>query len=294
MNDALNQFAISHGLTLLNEVANRRGSLLWRVLRGDRAFALKGCESGVDDTYDRHQLLRRESAILRELGPLIGNQHVESGEDARFGPWLLMRWIEGETLGTISKAVRAQERPQTVSKLLPLFISISRSYGEIHAAGYLHGDVQMQHVVFEPGAALPLILDWGLGHRADNSSFCYRGGFIHYAAPEIAGGMLKREEAIRYTLSAEIYSLGALFRLAFTGDTAIDYGPGALPAIRFDDKLRAVAENRVRPFPDPCCDAEAGLQEIIARCLRADSGERFSSAQRVETALREVPQYLAK
>lgn len=91
----LNAFAESLGLEVIETIANRRGSFVLKVCRNREVFALKSCDPSVEDTYDRGELIRREASVLQELGKLAGEQYVDHGEDATYGSWLLLRWIDG-------------------------------------------------------------------------------------------------------------------------------------------------------------------------------------------------------
>ncbi len=281
-------FAQSLGFELVKEIANRRGSFVWKVAKDGHFFAMKGCDPDIQDTYDRQRLIRRETAILRELGSLAGNQYADSGEDAIYGAWLLLRWIDGQTASEVSKEIRTSGHVDAWRKLIPWFISIAKTYAQIHEVGFLHGDVQTQHIFFEERTGEIVILDWGLAQRVGDSSFPYKGGFVHYAAPEIALGMLECREAIDYGVAAEIYSLGALFHLMYTGETAVDYGSGHLAQTPFQDKLKAVSQGRLRTFPDSDDVDEVRMQDVIKRCLLKDSSSRFGSVRELSQAFRSV------
>lgn len=279
-------FTESLGLELIETVANRRGSLVLKVRRNGEIFALKGCDPSVEDTYDRGELVRREAVILQELGELSGEQYSDCGENAVYGSWLLLRWIDGETASAVGARIRVLDESRICSELLPLFISIAGAYSKVYSKGFLHGDVQPQHVLFEKYSDRVVLLDWGLARRIGGDNLSYKGGFVHFTAPEIARGMLEEREAIEYDILAEIYSLGALFRFVHTGETAVDYGAGAMAQIPFREKLEAVAGNRLRVFPEPINECEARLQAIIKRCLAADPTSRFESADALLEALR--------
>lgn len=288
MTKTLQSFVQSLGFELVEEIANRRGSFVWKVAKDGRFFAMKGCDPDIQDTYDRQSLIRRETAILRGLGSLAGSQYADSGEDATYGAWLLLRWIDGQTASTASKAIRTSSHGDTWRELIPRFISIAETYAQIHEAGFLHGDVQTQHILFEERTGEIVILDWGLAQRVGDNNFPYKGGFVHYAAPEVALGMLEHFEAIDYGVAAEIYSLGALFRLMYTGETAVDYGSGNLAQIPFQDKLKAVSQSRLRAFPGSDDVEEVQMQSIMKRCLLKDANSRFGSVRELLQGLRSI------
>lgn len=273
--------ADSLNVELLEVVVDRRGSFLLKVQRGDDVMALKGVDSSVADTYDRAALVLHEAEILRELDVLVGNQYVDHGTLPEFGAWLLKRWVEGDAATDV--AAKLRDRPLTLAQMLDgmtdLFTRIVAAYVPIHDAGILHGDVQPRHILLEPGVDRPVILDWGLARRTDERNAPYKGGLVHYAAPEVARDMLADLDEIPYGVAAEVYSLGAMLYFCATGDTAVDYGPGAMSQIPFELKLKAVAQGNLRGFTKPRNHREAALQEAIAGCLVSDPTERTQSAQ---------------
>jgi serine/threonine protein kinase len=278
-------FAESLGLEVIETIAHRRGSFVLKVRRNGEILALKGCDPSVEDTYDRGELVQREAVILQELGESSGKQYSNWGEDAIYGSWLLLRWIDGETASAAGVRIRTLDKNRICSELPPLFISIAEAYAKVHRIGFLHGDVQPQHVLFEKDSHRVILLDWGLAQRVGGDNLPYKGGFVHFAAPEIAQGMLEERKAIEYSVSAEIYSLGALFRFVYTGETATDYGSRDMAQVPFRKKLEAVAGNCLRVFPDPTNEGEARLQAIIKRCLDANPTSRFESADALLQAL---------
>lgn len=276
------------GVELIEPIVDRRGSLVLKVCRDGKIMALKGVDRSVSDTYDRDDLIRREAIVLRELGNAAGGQYVAHGSHPTYGMWLLLRWVEGETASAAGARIRTLDRKDICAEMRALFVSIAEAYSTLHQKGFLHGDVQAQHVLIEKISGQRIILDWGLARRIEGENPPYKGGFVHYAAPEIARGMLDRCEAISYDIRAEIYSLGALFRFVYTGETAVDYGPGEMMQIPFQQKLKAVSENQLRTLPAPQGECEERLQRVIQQCLMADSKKRFVSVDALLEALQEV------
>lgn len=281
-------FVESLGLKLVETVVDRRGSVVLKVARDGQIFALKCSNPNVEDTYDRGKLIQHEAAILKEINSLVADQYVDSGEDEVYGAWMLLHWIDGETVSSTGKRLRSIADESSCVSFQKLFTSIARTYAPIHEKGFLHGDVQPPHVFIEQETGQVVLLDWGLGQRIGSADNCYRGGFVHYAAPEIAKGTLEQSEHIEYDVLAEVYSLGAMFYFLYTGETAVDYGPGEMMQIPFQQKLEAVAEGRLRGFKDTDSECEAQLQDVIKKCLAADPSSRYSSVAQLLNALQQI------
>ncbi len=275
----------SLGLELIEIIEDRRGSLVLKVSRDGENFVLKCCDLSIKDDYDRGKLIRYEAVVLQEINDLIGNQYVSHGEDNLCGPWILLRWITGEKVSSLGLKFRASNQKDLCSKFTQLFISIISTYKDIHHRGFLHGDIQPQHILLVKNLNEIVLLDWGLAQRINGNNPPYKGGLIHYVAPEIARGMLEEISSIEYNFSSEIYSMGALLYFLYTGETAVNYGPGTVNEIPFKQKLEAVAKNNLRGFSNPNSECESRLQSIIKKCLSSESHSRFASTDALYDAL---------
>ena len=247
------------GLTFVDAVEQRRGSVLFKARQDSEMYAVKGYDLEESDTYDRKELLEREAAITREVSPhLQQDLFVKYVRDETANNWLVTRWVDGTTLAAYTlKTVDA-----SMGRTLRAFIETARALNRVHKAGFLHGDVQPSHVIMADDASSPVIIDWGLARRIDENT-PYAGGFVHFTAPEIATGMLDKSDEIAYTLAAEIYSFGAVMAFCYTGQTATDYALST----PLEDKLKLVASGTLRPLPTPVGKLDEKLTPVIQRCL---------------------------
>jgi hypothetical protein len=136
---AYNALLNSVGCTFVREVANRRGAALLQVRQDDSLFALKLSVSDADDgVYDPIALLDREACVLQRLGSLADNLYIDHGvfQDQH---WLLLRWLDGETVSEPSKIYRAMKDDSVRRNVfLELFASVLEKYAAVHAAGHPH------------------------------------------------------------------------------------------------------------------------------------------------------------
>lgn len=270
------------GVRYLETVSDRRGSVLLKAQEADGSIvALKGCDVTTVDDYDRHELLRREAEVLRQIGGLLGEPLFhEYCRTSAHGDWLVMEWIDGLAMKQYTDSL--QDHPERVQCLIECFRGLARQLGAVHDAGYLHGDIQPAHVVIRPDSLLtPLLLDWGLGRRSDDTDTPYRGALVHYAAPEIAAGMLQQQPNIEYTRAAEIYSVGATMYFCLFGETPVQYTLDA----SFEDKLRAVADGELRERNLANDETLDQLGTIIDTCLAFSQEERYTSLHDLDGAL---------
>lgn len=270
------------GVKYLETVSDRRGSVLLKVQETDGTIvALKGYDQTSPDAEERHELLRREAEQLKHIGDLLDEPLLhEYCRTSSQGDWLAMRWLDG--LNAKQYADSVTDRSDRVERLIELFRGLARQLGTIHDAGYLHGDIQPAHVIIcYDMPANPVILDWGLARHVDDASTSYKGALVHYAAPEIAAGMLQSRSDIEYTRAAEIYSLGATMYFCLFGETPVWYALGA----PFEDKIRAVAAGELRHRIRSGNERLLRLEAVIAVCLAFNPAERYESLHKLDSAL---------
>jgi serine/threonine protein kinase len=221
-----------------------------------------------------------EAVITRQLGGIVGDLYLRHGQDTTFGPWLLLRWIDGQRLRHKAESLRTLPAGLPEHAFLVLFAQLAQKYSEVHRLGILHADVQPSHVLLEPRAGREpqlVLLDWGLG-RTQSQSAAYRGALAHFVAPEVAAGMRVGSRTIGYDTAAEIYAIGAVMYYCLTGQTAVDYGSSPLTEIPLKYKLEQTVAGRLRGFSPGGSRLKQHLQGVITDCLSTEPANRPSSA----------------
>ena len=265
------------GVELVDVIAHRRGSVLLKAVKDGRTVAIKGYDPSETDTYDRKELLDREAVTLEAVNPFLGvNLFVDYVSVDASSSWLITEWIDGVTASEFARDLKGDR----VQQLAAMFRGAALGLHKVNEAGYLHGDIQPAHVIISSDATDPILIDWGLGRRiADEVP--YSGGFVHYAAPEIAQGMIEGRSDITYTISSEVYSFGAMMAFCYSGKTAVGYDLSEpLP-----EKLAKVAHGELREFVDATSPEEQSLVATIKRCLSFDPKERPASLNEVGVLL---------
>ncbi|MGH3832776.1 MAG: hypothetical protein ACRDRS_20445 [Pseudonocardiaceae bacterium] len=74
----------------------------------------------------------------------------------------------------------------------------ARELADLHAAGWVHGDLQPDHVLFEGDRTHIIDLACAQG-PADVPFYVHRGGLAHTTAPEIAERILSSEHHVTTT-----------------------------------------------------------------------------------------------
>ncbi len=261
-------------LELEAEVSNRRGAKMLKLAVGERRFGLKVATKTDASTAPEAAVLQK----LRDFTPI----YVDSGDDQGFS-WLLLTWVAGQSVYRYVNGLRDRPEPDTKPKRLELFAAMFAKVAELHAAGYLHGDLQPDH--FRVADNTVQLLDFALTHRTDED-FDYRGALVHFSAPEVCAQQLAGSSAghcspVRYDERAELYSLAAVVFFLYTGQLSVDYGKEGIK-LDLEEKRERIAQGHRTTFVDAGfvgAGAEPWneLERILEKCLSADKRVRYRS-----------------
>ncbi|WP_188302385.1 protein kinase domain-containing protein [Streptomyces sp. CBMA123] len=245
----------------------RRGTTFFKV--GDTALKITdGLMAG------------REGEVLAALG---ADHYTAHG---RYGPgtWLVMRWINGTSLwDALEPAHRGDDTPATRRSILTAAAEAAEALADLHAAGWTHGDLQPDHVVFEDDVVRIIDLACAQG-PVPVPFYVHRGGLAHTTAPEIATLILNTTDHITATPEADVWSLAASLFWSWTRTPPTDYrdpdgGRSKLLADIAACRPRELAAVRPRPFPPFEGAVLAGLTHDPERRLSAaDLARSFRSA----------------
>ncbi len=183
----------------------------------DRVVAVKMLRPGLSEDEDfQERFLREARAAARLRHPHICPVHdvgLHRGQ-----PYLVMDFIEGETLAARARAKRmtARESAETVAR-------VSRAVAHAHAHGIIHRDLKPSNVMVERATGHPILMDFGLAKELEEKAdqLTHTGdvmGTPAYMPPEQAAG-----HTARIGPRSDVYSLGAILyellteRPPFTG-----------------------------------------------------------------------------
>lgn len=250
-------------------VLDRRGSTVWDVGTPKGRLALKlGYPAGPERTYTA-LAPAREAAVLRDLAC----EDVTSGSWDR-GTWNVQPWRGGRDLWRSWEPFRSG-RSWKESPDFRAAASCARVLAELHAAGWVHGDIQPAH--FMLGHETHLIdLALARGNEVPAAyDFPFPGCLVHYEAPEIARSVLATGTAVPTTAS-DVYGLGASLLISATGRRAVPYGDDAERAVQ----RQAIVDGERRGFELP-----GVFGRTVTAMLSYDAEDR-PSADEVHEAFR--------
>jgi serine/threonine protein kinase len=195
------------------QVHDRGGSRVFRARSSGREVAVKVGERWRTNAWVA-LAPAREAQVLRALGRwAIDGTHPA-------GTWHLQQWHEGHRLFEL---LTPDTSPGTARETVR---RAAAALARLHRAGWVHGDLQPDHVILTPPGVPDVLIDLALAHPlpgtpAPSVDFPYPGQSVLYEPPEISaavlGGRLPVPDA-----HSDVWSLAASCVMALTGRTVID------------------------------------------------------------------------
>lgn len=279
-----------YALTLDKLISDRRGAGVYRLVdHFNNRYALKFSTANMEENsvYNSSELIKHESLVLQDIEDIVGNLYISSGylDDVI---WLLSRWATGKRSYSIIRSMRKESSEIEYKKF---FIGIAISFidfvNKLHKRGYVHGDLQPDHVFVTDSFGIQVI-DFGLCHKFEPRKFNYRGGIVHFNSPEVAMGMLKKAEYIPLLPISEVYSASAVLFFLYTGKPPVFYGTDDYRELELSDMLTAIVRNKIISFQDVNAVPFIELEEILQRNLMSNLSERYTSLEQVIEDLRQI------
>lgn len=174
---------------------------LYRITRSGRYFLIKTTK---DNSPQARAMLRREYELS------IGCDHPHLvhvylfEEESPVGPGIVMEYIEGRTL---NRFLAENPAPAVRRRIFEELLSV---VDYLHKRGIVHNDLKPENILISRNGDRLKLIDFGL---SDNDAQLLRtpGCTPAYASPELMSGALQPD------LRSDIYSIGRLMQLIFTG-----------------------------------------------------------------------------
>ncbi|ACY17790.1 serine/threonine protein kinase [Haliangium ochraceum DSM 14365] len=178
-----------------------------------KTFALKIIRDSMAGEDRARDLFFREARLASSLShPNIASV-VDYGEDARIGAFMVMEFLQGETLNRLLK----RERRLSVRQAIDIIHQVAEALHYIHSKGIVHCDIKTENILLtevpdtKRRRLQVKLLDFGLARStAATRNTNSLAGTPHYVAPE----RIRGKEA---SPSSDIYGLGILFYELLTG-----------------------------------------------------------------------------
>jgi serine/threonine protein kinase/Flp pilus assembly protein TadD len=258
----------------------------------DRAVALKFLPpDALQDKFSLDRFLREARAAAALNHPNICTVH-EIGEAAENQPFIVMEFLEGDTLKNLTSG-----RPLRTERILDISLQVADALDHAHTRGITHRDIKPANIfVLQSGQAK--ILDFGLAKLtarlpASSESSTHGPPHASHADPQdtltSAGASMgtvaymSPEQARGDSLDArsDLFSFGAVLYEMATGIQAFR---GATSAVVFN----AIFNTHPEPATSVNPELPAGLETIVSKALEKDREFRYQSAAEMRSDLKRL------
>src|SRR5947209_1383582 len=182
-------------------------------------------------------------------------------------PCIIMEYVDGQTIGERVAAYRAAYGAALpLSETVYIFGRVVEAIDYIHCHGVIHRDIKSNNIKVSSAGQVKL-LDFGIAKGQTSPGLTQVGsviGTLQYLAPELIRGGVADQRG-------DIWALGVLLYEMLTGRVPFD----ATTVGDLCDKIDRVSYAPPAQL-NPALPREA--THIIARCLKKNPAERYSSA----------------
>ena len=211
----------------------------------------------------------REAGLLAELTHPGIVRYIDHGTSEDGDPFLVMQWVEGETLGAV-----LARRGVSPDEAVELVRAVAAALAEAHRLGIVHRDIKPDNLIFPGGdLARPVLIDFGIARRTAQQRDITRTGLMvgtpGYMAPEQARGEI-------IDARADVFSLGCVLHECLTGVPAF---AGATETAVWVKIILCEPRDLTLAGVDP------PLAQLVARLLARAPADRFADAGEVASAL---------
>jgi serine/threonine protein kinase len=247
----------------------------------NKLCALKILDIGklpVNDEEERKnakKLFIREAQLLKECAHPNIVEVIDDVSAQGSLPYILMQYIEGESLSTYLK----KRGELVITEVLEKSESILPALAHIHSKGLVHKDLKPENIMLEAVTGRIVIIDFGLARTfidltTDVSTVRVGEGITGsplYMAPELW-------EKRGINLKADIYSYGVILFQMLTGEVPFK---GDYAEVK-NGHLEGNVSNVRRKNPA----APSEIQKVIEKAMAKDSWERYADANALLDAIR--------
>ncbi len=277
-----------------------------RVVDGKYAIVRVLGEGGMGVVYLARELLTDSNVVLKAVRPDIAHRAnirertlAEGRTMARIDHpnvvqlksvvasddelWLVMQYVEGETLEeTIERHVASRE-PMPVDTALDIFRQVLAGVEAAHQEGVIHRDLKPANIMLRRKDGVVKVTDFGIAKpeeqaRAGEGNTKGVIGSVNYMSPEQIQGQRDLDRRV------DIYSLGLVLyeilasEVPFDGDTVF-----ATQRLHIEEPFPSLSVRRP--------DVPPVLDSILKRACAKGRDERYASCQEFLQALEGVAQH---
>ena len=184
-------------------------------------------------------------------------------------PCIAMEYVSGESLDQV-----LARGPLDAALALAWFAQVTDAVGYVHQRGIVHRDLKSNNIKVDEQGRVKL-LDFGIAKSGDSPKLTTDGsvvGTLHYLSPEQVRGSPA-------TPASDIWALGVVLYEMATG--RVPFASESLTGV-----MARILKGTYDPPHRDGTAVSAGITRIIARCLKVNPDQRYSSAEALLTDVR--------
>lgn len=237
-----------------------------------RMVAIKRAVHSQSEPTDQKRFLKEAQRASALNHPNVGGVYdvVEHAGEL----WLVMEYVEGETLR------RRMKRPISQDEFFTIALQCCDGLNAAHEKGIVHGDIKPENIMIGPGSRVK-ILDFGVARRAWRAptadevtrsvqTMQFAGGTPAYMAPEV---LLQKPDDGR----SDLFSLGLVFYEMLGGAQPFQ-----------SESLATTVAKIVHEQPPSLKDVPGPLAMVVSRMMAKNPDERYPNAGAVADDLRRI------
>ncbi len=209
----------------------------------------------------------REAKVAAALGHPGIVKVLDAGDDAQFGPFLVMELLDGEALDTYIYRANPplDERLAIVREML-------EALAAAHDAGIVHRDVKPENVFLAndgEGGIRVKLLDFGIARVQAATKQTTDGtalGTIFYMAPE------QLVDASNASTAADVWAVGVMLYEMISGELPFDGASIHEVAVR-------VCTQNATPLSTLVPDVDPQLDAVVQHCMQREKVDRPQTAR---------------
>jgi serine/threonine protein kinase/tetratricopeptide (TPR) repeat protein len=207
----------------------------------------------------------REAALLAELVHPGIVRYIAHGVTPEHEPYLVMEWLEGETLHT-----RLQRGRLAIADAIALMRATAEALAVAHKRGVVHRDLKPMNMILPDGElARVKLLDFGIARHVTHAGMLTQSGNVigtpGYMSPEQVRGETSLDAR------TDVFALGCVLYRCVTGTSA--FGGDQSLAV-----LAKILVHEVQPPSALVPGVPLALDQLVARMLAKDAAARPTDA----------------
>ncbi|WP_437680460.1 serine/threonine-protein kinase [Sorangium sp. So ce131] len=203
--------------------------------------------------------------------------HLKAVVAERDELWLVMQYIDGESLEQKLSRYAEERRPMPLPEALSIFRQIASGISAAHHEGVIHRDLKPANVLIRAKDGVAKVTDFGIA-KAEADALAGRGltkgiiGSLYYMSPEQVLGQRALDKRV------DIYALGVVLYEMLVGRVPFD-AESDVEIMRLHAEVPLPSVSAARRDVPPELDA------LLQKACAKDRADRFASCEEMLAAL---------